>query len=229
MTGPRGNRGGRSLRRDIRELCLRHFSDAIPKLVEMASGRVSVLLGYANVEELAEHFFELEQRAVNPDVFARQTWAECPEARKKMLVDIFGRITGGTLTQKKLAVSVGAHDMRAAIEVLGKFGLGTQTVITDDEENVVPGVLVLPPLQMERVQARQQRRLAAEEEAVAEDGLVYVEEDLTVRDRKSTDFSTDGIAETVSPAFVEIIKKQRESRDDTRRDGLESTHWRRGK
>ena len=55
--------------------------------------------------------------------------------------------------------------MRAAIEVMGKFGLGTQTVITDDDENVLPGVLVLPPLEMERVQgeaagahARQRRR-----------------------------------------------------------------------
>jgi hypothetical protein len=47
MTGPRGNRGGRSLRRDVRELCANHFADAIPKLVEMASGRVQVLLGYA--------------------------------------------------------------------------------------------------------------------------------------------------------------------------------------
>jgi hypothetical protein len=213
MTGPRGNRGGRSLRRDVRELCAHHFADAIPKLVEMANGRVRVLLGYDSVEQLAEHFFELEQRALNPDPLTAQTWADCPEPRKKMLIDIFARITGGTLTRKQLAVSVGAHDMRAAIEVMGKFGLGTQTVITDDEENVLPGVLVLPPLEMERVQERQQRRLAAEEDTLGEDGLIYVEEDLTSRDRESAELAPEQAVERVPPGMVEIIRKRRALRD----------------
>jgi hypothetical protein len=131
-----------------------------------------------------------------------------------MLVDILGQLTGGTLTQKKLAVSVGAHDMRAAIEVMGKFGLGTQTMITDDDENVLPGVLVLPPLQMERVQARQQRRLAAEEMPVGENGLIYAEEDLTMCDRESTDLALKPVGETVAPALVEIIKKRRKAREN---------------
>ena len=48
-----------------------------------------------------EHFFELEQRAADPEGLGGQTWADCPEARKKMLVDIFHRITGGTLTPGK--------------------------------------------------------------------------------------------------------------------------------
>lgn len=208
MTGPRGNRGGRSLRRDVRELCAHHFADAIPKLVEMASGRVRVLLGYPNVEALAEHFFELEQRALNPEPFTTPTWADCPEAHKTMLVDIFTRITGGTLTRKELAVTVGAHDIRAAIEVMGKFGLGTQTVITDDEENVLPGVLVLPPLEMERVQARHRRQLAAEETVVGEDGLIYVEEDLTMRNREIGELAPEA-AETVPPGVVEIIRQRR--------------------
>lgn len=191
MTGPRGNRGGRSLRRGVRELCAHHFADAIPKLVEMASGRVRVLLGYDNVEQLAEHFFELEQRALSPDTLARQTWAECPEARKKMLIDIFAGITGGTLTRKQFAVSVGVSDMRAAIEIMAKYGLGTQNIATDDEGTALPGVMVLPPLEIERVQAKQRARILAsgDEIAVEDSGLIYVEEDLTVRGQEDSDQS----------------------------------------
>jgi hypothetical protein len=189
MTGPRGNRGGRSLRRDIRDLCAHHFANAIPRLVEMATGRVRVLLGYANVEELAEDFFELEQRALKPDVLRRQTWAECPEERKKMLIDIFVAITGGTLTRKQFAVSVGVADMRAAIEIMAKYGLGTQNIATDEEGMALPGVMVLPPLEIERVQAKQRARiLASDDEIVVEDtDLIYVEEDLTVRGQEDSD------------------------------------------
>lgn len=209
--GTPGNRGGRWMRRDVRTLLVQHFREAIPKLVEMASGHVKILLGFPNVEELARHFFEVEQREMYPNVLKVQTWEECSPERRAMLIEIFARITGGKLTQREFAVSVGVADMRAAIEVMGKFGLGTQTVVTDEEGHALPGVVVLPPLEMERVQATQRSRMLGNgEEIVVEDGgLIYVEEDITISEAEGEDKAPGPVVETVSPAVVEVIKRRR--------------------
>jgi len=208
--GTPGNRGGRWMRRGVREILVQRFHEAIPKLVEMASGRVKVLLGFRDVEELARTFFEYEQREMYPEVLRVQTWEEAPQVRKDMLIEIFHRITGGKMTRAELAVAVGVADMRAAIDVMGKYGLGTQTVVTDEEGHALPGVVVLPPLEMERVQASQRRKmLSSGEEIIVEDGLTYVEEDVHVAEQAQEDKAPGPVVETVSPAVVEVIKARR--------------------
>lgn len=208
-----GNRGGRWMRRDVRQILVHEFREAIPKLVQMASGRVNILLGYPDVEQLARDFFEQEERMLHPQALKVQTWEQASPERRTMLIEIFSRITGGTLTQKEFAVSVGVADMRAAIDVMGKYGLGTQTVVTDEEGFAVPGVLVLPPLEMERVQAKQRARmLSSGDEIVVEDAdLIYVEEDVHVADQEQKDVAPGPLVETVPPAVVEVIKRRRKT------------------
>lgn len=212
QSGNPGGRGGRWMRRDVREVLVQNFKDAIPKLAEMASGRVKVLLGFRDVPELARTFFEYEQRELYPDSIRVMTWEECPEDRKKMLIEVFTRLTGGKMTRATLAVEVGVSDIAKAIDIMGKYGLGTQNVMTDEEGNALPGVVVLPPLEMERVQASQRaRRLSSGEEIIVEDGgLTYVEEDVTVGEEAAIGDKAPGpVVETVNPAVVEVIKARR--------------------
>ena len=211
--GTPGNRGGKWMRRDVRHTLVDEFKNAIPKLVEMASGRVKVLLGFRDAEELARTFFEYEQREMYPEALKVQTWEECPEARRKLLIEVFTHLTGGSMTQKTLAVAIGVGDMIRAIDTMGKYGLGTQTVVTDEEGHALPGIVVLPELDMQRVQATQRaKRLSSGEEIVVEDGgLIYVEEDLTVTEEKGVGDQAPGpVVETVDPKVVEVIRKRRE-------------------
>ncbi len=192
--------------------------EGLPQLKEWINGRAKVLVGFRNHSELAERFHELYERAMDKDADMVTAWIDVPDERKSMLIDIFRELTGGQVSMRTIAMNVGVVGQQAAVQMALQFGLGQQTGLVDDEGNTMPGVVVMPELEMHQMtQAHRAKLLVAGEDEPAEDAeFEYVIEEVnaTVDARPGEAEAPPPVEERVNPAVVEIIKMRRNRRED---------------
>jgi hypothetical protein len=205
-------------RKFVRDLMVQDFLDLRPRLVDMAKGTVKIVLGISEPEEAAERFYDHFVRFLTPDADRVTAWPDLDTPTRNAFIDAMKKLTGGVLTKKEIAVSVGVADQRYAMELLLRYGLGTQTQLTDEEGNsMLPGVLALPELDivnLQRVQREQMERANARAEAgetvIEEDELEYITEDITTTtEGEDTDQPPIVTFDTVDPALVAMIKDHR--------------------
>ncbi len=210
-------------RKEVREALVNRVGDGLPKLADWIDGRTRVLVGFGSAAELAARFHELRQRrrlVVAEGIEEAVRWEDVDEHERAELIDTFSELTGGGLSVREIALQVSAAQQLQAYEIAAKYGLGTQVGAVDEEGNsVMPGMVVMPPLEIEGVRHRQAMRVLASgrvEVPVSEDvqemeGFSYVIEDIeTTAGMPEADYiPPPPVEETVNPAVVEIIKRRR--------------------
>lgn len=215
-------------RKDVRKMLVAEVVDAIPQLREWIRGRARILVGFKNYEELAERFHEIYERNLDPSADRVPPWETLPQERKDLLIDTFRTITGGKLTLRQIAINVGAQQQSIALELAMKYGLGSQQSLVDDEGNTVPGVVYLPPPDIQRSieehNARQARALVAGPEAAEDVEYEIVVEDVMTeqaRAAKGEEQKIEPVEERVNPALVELVRHKFKPTNGKGKNGTE--------
>lgn len=209
-------------RREIRDALARTGLKRVERLEQLAEGRIFVLLGFKTAEEAAERFHELHQRVLDPEADRFIPWDQITERERMVLIQTFADMMLGKRTTKEIAVTVAPQVSLAAIDTMFKYGLGTQTVITDDEGNSLPGIVAIPQLELTGIQEQQRRILAGEglETVEGDDGLMYVIEDATqLSTTEAPDQPPPPLEERIDPRVVEVIRRRRANNQNGKENG----------
>jgi hypothetical protein len=194
-------------------------ADSMEQLREWINGRAKVLIGFKNYEELAEKFHEVYERHLDPEADRVPTWADLPKERQELLISCMKEITGGKLSLRQLAISIGVNGQQQAMEMAMRYGLGMQQANVDDEGNTLPGVVLMPPIEIHRQVEEQKARLKAAGDfsgQIVDAEFEFVEEDLTAIEQGYTEKNDDPgpVVETVHPAIVELVKRRRKQQSN---------------
>lgn len=198
-------------RKAVRRMLVNEVAESIEQLREWINGRAKILIGFKNYEELAERFHEIYERKLDPEADRVPAWETLPQERRDLLIECMREITGGKLTMRQIAINIGVQGQQFAMELAMRYGLGTQMSNVDEEGNVLPGVVYLPPPEIHRRFSAQQERQLEAGNVVVDAEFEYVEEDLTAVERGHQEDRDDPgpVEETVHPAVVELVKRRR--------------------